>query len=198
MLALKDTSTSATASALATFSVRQPRAISTFGRFRAEEMGTRGAFSWGSLGKTARCCAERVRGQWHSRSPHGKGRERKECRLRGPDSVRGPRDREAEEEHLTRSLRAAGGAASRGVSPDPGPSRREPLRARELWLHDAPYPQAVLMNLQHPRSLSPIISWCRVCRDDGRDAWRSGHASSCGVVAHGESPARRTAGRGSD
>lgn len=112
MLALQDTSTSATASTLATFSVRQPRAISTFGRFGAEEMGRRGAFSWGSLGNAARCCVERVRGQWRSRSPHGKGRERKECRLRGPDSVRGPRDCEAEEEHLTR----AGSAAARARS----------------------------------------------------------------------------------
>lgn len=85
-------------------------------------------------------------------------------------------------------------AATRGVSPDPVPSRREPLRAREL--HDAPYPQAVFRNLQHPRSLSRIISWCRVYRVDGRDAWRCGHASSCSVVAHRESLARRPANRG--
>lgn len=97
-----------------------------------------------------------------------------------------------------RSLRAALGAAGcvEGSVTRPDPRRRELLRAREVRLHDGPYTQAVFRNLQHPRSLSPIISWCRVCRVNGRDAWRCGHASSCGVVARRESLARRPADRG--
>lgn len=54
------------------------------------------------------------------RSPDGKGRERKECGLRGPESGRGPRDREVEEGHLTR----AGSAAGSAVLPPPETARR--------------------------------------------------------------------------
>lgn len=52
MLALKGTSSSSAVSTQATFSVRRPRAVSTFDRFGAEEKGKRGASSCGSLGKT--------------------------------------------------------------------------------------------------------------------------------------------------
>lgn len=62
-----------------------------------------------------------LRGHWRLRSPDGKGRERKECRLRGPESVRGPRDREVEKEHLTR----AGSLAGSAVLQPPDLARRQ-------------------------------------------------------------------------
>lgn len=113
---------------------------------------------------------------------------------------------EVEREHLTRASSAVvsavllllerarrGRAASRGVSPDPAPSRRMPLKAGEPLLPNAPPARAILVDLQHPRSCSSIISRCRVCRDDGRDASRPGNAGSCGVVSFGKLLARCTA-----
>lgn len=82
-------------------------------------------------------------------------------------------------------------AASRGVSPNPAPSRLKPLSAGEAQLPNTPAPRAILVDLEHPGS-SSILSWCRVCRDGGRDASRSGDAGPRVVVSFGESLARCT------
>lgn len=133
MLALKDTSTSATTSTQATFSVRRPRAIATFGRFWAEEMGRRGAFSWGVAGKDCEVLSGTRCGGTGVRDPGQEGRERKECRLRGPDSVRWPRDREMEERTPNQGWfcrRERGPAASGARAPPEGLRRGEchPIR----------------------------------------------------------------------
>lgn len=112
-----------------------------------------------------------------------------------------------ESEHLTRAgsaarsavllplelARRARGCLEEGSVSRPGPQQaeaRESLRTTGL---DAPPPRALFVDLQHPRSLSCIISGCKVCRDYGRDARLSRDESSCGVVSFGESLASRTA-----
>ena len=119
--------------------------------------------------------------------------------------MRGLRGVEMEREHLTWVGSVVGSAvlrflerarrrraASRGVSPNPAPSRLKPLSAGEPQLPNTPTPRAILVDLEHPGSRSSIISWCRVCRDGGRDASRSGDAGPWGVVSSGESLARCT------
>ena len=85
-------------------------------------------------------------------------------------------------------MRAAGALRLGECHPtQPAPSRRKPLSAGEPQLPNTPTPRAILVDLEHPGSRSSIISWCRVCRDDGRDASRSGDAGSWVVVSFGES-----------
>lgn len=107
--------------------------------------------------------------------------------------MRGLRDVEMEREHLTWAGSVVGSAvlwfleharrrraASRGVSPNPAPRRLKPLSAGEPQLPNTPTPRAILVDLEHPGSRSFIISWCRVCRDGGRDASRSWGRRSLG------------------